>query len=199
MNKLHLTTGSGKMANIVSINTPTTENKFCQIMAKTDSVCASCYASRNEKFRKNLVPAFRKNVPVLLDKDYAPETLNHKTVRFHSYGELINPTHLVSFMKIAFANPTTFFALWTKRANYVQAYIRKGGVVPSNMNLIYSNPALNNERKTPPKGFDKVFNVHDWKDLKTSGVKINCGAKDCSSCMLCYSKNDVTVVNEKRK
>ena len=169
------------------------------MMAKTDAICSSCYASRNENFRKQLVPAFRRNVPLLLDKDYKPEVLPYTIIRFHSYGELINPTHLVSFIKIALANPNTFFTLWSKRANYIQAYIRKGGIVPSNMNLIYSNPALNNERKTPPKGFDKVFNVHDTKGIKESGVTINCGSKDCSTCMICYSKNDTKVVNEKKK
>lgn len=199
MTKLHITTGSGKMANIFSINTPASTNPFCQMMAKTDAICKSCYATRNEAFRKNLVPAFQKNVDALLSSDFVPPSIPHKVIRFHSYGELHNPTHLANFIKIAFANPDTFFTLWTKRANYVQAYLRKGGVVPSNMNLIYSNPALNSERKTPPKGFDKVFNVHDKKGIEENGVTVNCGAKDCSSCMLCYTKNDVKVINEKKK
>ena len=120
-------------------------------------------------------------------------------MRFHSYGELHNGTHFASYLKLAFANPSTFFTLWSKRANIVQAYIRKGGIVPSNMNLIYSNPSVDCERKTPPKGFDKVFNVHTTKGIKESGVAINCGSKSCETCMLCYSKNGVKVINEKRK
>jgi len=197
--RLHITQGSGKMEGIPSINTPTTGNKFCEMMAKKNTVCKSCYARRNESFRKSLVPAFTKNVDPLTDRNYKPEILNHKIIRFHSYGELISPTHLANFIKIALVNPDTFFALWTKRANYVQDYIRRGGVVPSNINFIYSNPIVNVEMKTPPKGFHKVFNVHDWKTLKTNDVKINCGSKSCLGCMICYSKNDIKVVNEKRK
>lgn len=197
MNKLHVTKGSAKMEGIFSINTPTSENPFCKMMAKTDSVCKHCYASRFEGFRKNLVPAFKRNIGLLLDKDYIPELLNFKIIRLHSYGELFGYVHFASFVKLAFFNKNTTFTLWTKRKNIVQNYLRKGGIIPSNLFLVYSNPVLDNELKRVPKGFNKVFNVFTKEGAKK--VSINCGSKKCMDCRLCYSKNSVSVINEHKK
>ncbi len=197
MKKLHISTGSGKMAGIPSINTPTSTNKFCQKMAKTNSVCAKCYAKRFESMRLNVLKAISRNVPVLMDKDFQPPKLNYDIVRFHSFGELINRTHLNNFFKIAFANPNTFFGLWTKRKDLVQAYIREGGVVPSNMNLIYSNPKMDSRLTKVPKGFHKVFNVHSKEGIELNEIPVNCGGKSCINCKLCYTKNSVQIIDEK--
>ena len=199
MEKLHVTKGSNKMNGVFSINTPTTGNAFCEAMSKTDSVCASCYAQRYETIRPNIVKAFKRNAKLLTSKVFEPPRFNYQFMRFHSFGELINKVHFFNFVKIALVNPETIFTLWTKRKNIVQEYIRKGGVVPSNMILIYSNPRLNHEMKKPPKGFAKVFNVHHKKKANESGININCGSKSCLDCRLCYSLNNVEVVNEIKK
>ena len=199
MSKLHITTGSGKMEGIHSINTPATENPFCQAMAKTESICKSCFAMRYEGMRKNLIPAFRKNAVQLVEKDFDAPQVPYKVMRLHSFGELINYTHYLNFLKIAFANPTTQFTLWSKRKPFIQKYRREGGVVPSNLIHIFSNKDVDKEMTVVPKGFDKVFNVHTAKHVKETGIEINCGSKDCLGCMLCYSKNDVKIINEKKK
>ncbi len=54
------------------------------------------------------------------------------------------------------------------------------------------------ERKLP--GYSKVFTVYTPKYLKEHPeVKINCGAKSCVSCRLCYTTNNVQIVNERLK
>jgi hypothetical protein len=196
---LHITKGYDKMEGLESINTPSSTNSFCQKMAKTNAICSKCYAIRNEKFRKNLVPAFEKNVPILKDRNFVAPTVNCKVMRFHSYGELHNMVHFQSFIKIALANKGTFFSLWTKRKDIVQKYLRNGGIVPSNMNLIYSTPEIDSGKTVPPKGFDKVFNVFSKEKVESGEIKINCGGKKCLECMVCYGKNAVTVINEKAK
>lgn len=193
---LHITNGKGKMEGIHSINTPSTDNPFCQMMRKTDSICKACYAFQLEGFRKQMLPAFRRNAKALTDKAFKPEILNYLTIRFHSYGELINSTHMKNFFKIALINPSTFFGFWTKRENFIQRYLKAGGIIPSNVNMIFSNPKVNHERKTPPKGFDKVFNVFTREYAENNGIEINCGKRKCKDCMLCYTKNDVVVINE---
>lgn len=199
MSKLHLTVGSGKMSHMVSVNTSTKGNTFCEKMAKNpNSICSKCYATRYENLRPNLKQAFDKNL-ILLDKDYEPEFLNHRIVRLHSFGELHNKTHFMNFIKLARFNVGTTFALWTKRKEIVQRYLNEGGTIPSNLVLIYSNPKVDKGIKKAPKGFDKVFNVHSKAGAIKSGTAINCGAKDCFGCQLCYSKNTTDVINEKLK
>ena len=199
MGKIHVSKGSGKMEGIFSINTSTTNNKFCQQMAKTSDICKGCYALRNEKMRPNLVKALERNEELFTQKDFIPEEIPFKVIRFHSFGELINRTHWNNIVKLVLVNPSTRFSLWTKRVNIIHAFLNEGGIIPSNLTLIYSNPSLNSERKTPPKGFHKVFNVFESKFIKDNGIDINCGGKSCKDCMICYSDSKVVVVNEKKK
>jgi hypothetical protein len=196
---LHITTGYKKMEGVDSINTPSSTNPFCQKMAKTNTICAKCYAIRNEQYRVNIKGAFARNIPILTNKDFVPSLVNRKVMRFHSYGELINETHFINFIKIALVNKGTFFALWTKRKDIVQRYLRKGGIIPSNMNLIYSTPEIDKGNTKAPKGFDKVFNVFSKEKAESGEININCGGKKCLDCMICYGKNDIEVINEKAK
>lgn len=199
MATIHITKGSGKMDGIYSVNTSTLENKFCQAMSKTSDVCASCYAERYEKMRKGLHEALVRNDKVFKSKDFKPETLPFTFVRFHSFGELHNFQHLLNVVALVKHNPNTTFTLYTKRANYIQKFLKENDCFPSNLLLIYSNPSLNNERKTPPKGFHKVFNVFTKKYAQKHNIQINCGGKSCMSCMVCYTWNNTVVVNELKK
>jgi hypothetical protein len=54
------------------------------------------------------------------------------------------------------------------------------------------------ERRLP--GYAKTFTVYTPEYLKNHPeIKVNCGARSCSTCQLCYTSNSVTVVNEKLK
>ena len=198
MDKLHITKGSVKMAGVFSINTPSSENPFCFQMSKTDAICKSCYAMRYEAFRPNLKPAFKRNMVLLRSKKYKPEKFaSFRFMRLHSYGELFGYVHFTNFVKLALHNPKTNFTLWTKRKNVIQSYLVKGGIIPSNLFLVYSNPIIDKEVKRVPKGFTKVFNVFTKKG--SENVTINCGSKKCLDCKLCYTSNDIKVINEHKK
>jgi hypothetical protein len=192
MNAVHITQGSGKLAGIISINTPTSTNPFCQSMQKTDSVCKSCYAQRYEKLRPNIVTAFERNT-FLSERELLPQeipAINEQIARFASYGELINMMHFINLLRIALANRQTIFTLWTKRPKIVQIVLKLLGK-PDNLILIYSSPVVGVPSKLP-KGFDKVFTAFargsDMTDINCHGA--------CNSCRLCYSHNDTTLINE---
>jgi hypothetical protein len=192
MNAVHITQGSGKLAGIISINTPTTTNPFCQAMQKTDSVCKSCYAQRYEKLRPNIVEAFKRNL-FLSERELLPKeipAINEQIARFASYGELINMMHFINLLRIALANPRTIFTLWTKRPKIVQIVLKLLGK-PDNLILIYSSPVVG-EVSALPKGFDKVFTAFARGSDMTD---INCHGS-CNTCRLCYSHNDTTFINE---
>jgi hypothetical protein len=192
MNHVHLTKGSGKLAGIISINTPTSTNPFCQSMQKKDSVCKSCYAQRYEKLRPNIVEAFKRNL-FLSERELLPQeipAINEQIARFASYGELINMMHFINMIRIALANRQTIFTLWTKRPKIVQIVLKLLGK-PDNLILIYSSPVVGVPSKLP-KGFDKVFTAFargsDMTDINCHGA--------CNDCRLCYSHNSTTYINE---
>jgi hypothetical protein len=192
MNAVHITQGSGKLAGIISINTPTSTNPFCQAMQKKDSVCKSCYAQRYEKLRPNIVEAFKRNL-FLSERELLPQeipAINKQIARFASYGELINMMHFINLLRIALANPRTIFTLWTKRYRIVQRVLNVLGK-PDNLILIYSFPIVG-KVSALPKGFDKVFTAFARGSDMTD---INCHGS-CNTCRLCYSHNDTTFINE---
>jgi hypothetical protein len=197
--KLHITTGSGKMAGLPSINTSTLKNDFCTNMRKAspdkDVICTKCYAARLETMRPSLVTALERNAMVytrLLTEDELPR-LNYAIFRFDSFGELHNMIHLINYFAIALKNPNTMFGLWTKRLDIVRKVL-KTMPKPTNVILIHSS----NQRNviTPlPKGYDKVFTAHTTKVSKANNVNINCHSS-CNECRLCYENNGVTYINE---
>ena len=192
MNAVHITQGSGKMTGIQSINTPTSTNPFCQSMQKTNTICKKCYAQRYEKLRPNIVTAFERNL-FLAERELLPlelPAINEQIARFASYGELINMMHFINLLRIAMANPQTVFTLWTKRYRIVQRVLKHMDK-PDNLILIYSSPVVG-KVSALPKGFDKVFTAFAKGSDTTD---INCHGS-CNDCRLCYSHNNISIINE---
>lgn len=187
---------TGKMINMVSLNTSSLSNKFCQSMAKKDLVCKDCYSNRLLKMYKTAEVAFTNNGKILSNSILPNEKLpyfNAHTVRFNAYGELINMNHLVNLMNTCRKNKHTNFTLWTKKSGLVWKYLRDYPK-PKNLTLVYSSEKVN-ERGKLPLHFDKVFTVYS-KDNKGKSF-INCGDKPCFECMKCYDpKNRTVYINE---
>ena len=192
---IHISKMSGKLAGIDAINTNTCSNEFCQRMQKKDNIiCSKCYSQNMlTTFRQCCVPAFQRNSDAF---EYVQEgaTVSPKTdlFRFSAHGELVSNAHYISLCNIARENPETMFSLWTKRAKIVKKYYTE---TPYNMLLIYSNPVIDHGIPAPPKYFDKVFNTF----TKGFTEDINCGSNKCVTCQICYSHNDVEVINEEIK
>ena len=190
---------NAKMAGMKSINTSTVNNDFCKKMAHTDSICGKCYARNAEKFYSQgngCVKSWVENGNILSTEKNVKYRTRYKVMRFHAFGELINVQHLLNFFSIARQNPNTTFTLWSKRKDIVkQVYENK----PANMILIYSTLKINEKNVTIPIGFDKCFNVYSHTGVKELNIKINCGAKECVSCMTCYKHDTTNIINEKIK
>jgi hypothetical protein len=196
---LHITMGSGKMADLPSINTSTLGNPFCTKMRNketaVDTICKKCYAARLETMRPSLVKALERNAIVyerLLTADELPR-LNYAIFRFDSFGELHNATHLINYFAIALKNPNTTFGLWTKRVDIVRKVL-KTMPKPANVILIHSS-ATRDVIDALPAGYDKVFTAHTRSASKANNVNINCNSS-CNDCRLCYEHNDTTYINE---
>lgn len=192
---LHITNHAvnHKLSGFQSLNTSVLNNEFCSKMRLTDSICKLCYAASMEKRYTNLHNAISNNDNLLSSAPLNPRlypVIMARAFRFHSLGELINLQHLENLASIANHNPDTFFTLWTKRKDIVNAYFKAGLILPVNFSLIYSSPVID-KIAVLPEHFDKVFTAHS----KKTEVDVNCHSK-CKDCMLCYSKNDVQYINE---
>ena len=187
----------GKMEGVWSLNTSAECNPFCKRMRGIDGyICQSCYSKNTERRWKYSRLAWENNYRVLSEnslKDREVPILNTCIFRHQAHGDLINRTHYKNLVRVAEGNPGVTFALWTKNLGV----INRGGVIKrDNLIHVYSTPQLNNPNPKLPKGFDRVFSVYTRPFTRETKVKVNCGAKNCLACQLCYTKSDVVFVNE---
>ena len=193
---------TGKLDGLKAINTSPLNNPYCQRMSKCkEFICAYCYSIDMLKgYRRNCIPAWTKNGEELskpIPFWHLPKFKSGTVVRFSGHGELFNTVHAINLIKIAYRNPTSKFSLFTKRARLVQNAVDILGK-PANLQLVFSSPKLNKQSPLP-KYFDRTFTV--WEESYRTDhhdihAPINCGARKCIECMICYEDNGVSAVNE---
>ena len=201
---LHFTTNhSGKMAGMVSISTSVTTNERCKKNAAIKgSICEKCFAAKQMKMYKNMEAPMVENQRILTSEILPAEklpTINNLYFRFESFGDLNNATQVKNYFNICYKNPRVKFALWTKNPDYIAEAIADGYEKPDNLNIVLSSLFINQERRNVFDFVDKVFTVYDKQFIEENDVNINCGARNCFDCGLCYEKNGVGVINEKLK
>lgn len=204
---LWMTNHTGKMEGINSIGTSCADNPFCiKRRENGDSVCAHCYAATYMKMRPALKERLKVNAEILTTRMLENRELpfiNSHLFRFESFGDLYNETHLENYIQICLHNPFTQFGLWTKNTWILDDVFEKKGIAkPKNMSIVVSSPLLNKQMEIDRERFwfvDHVFTVYDKKFIETNSICINCGAKSCLRCQLCYFKNTEFYINEKLK
>ena len=199
---------SGKMEGIPAISTSCLLNPFCRARAKDpNSICAHCYSEgtinryselsrhleENTELLKKIIPAgwlprFKKTVGI---------------VRFEAFGDLLNVEHAINYFRIAAANPHVQFALWTKNKGIIRRAVESVHNPvgkPANIELVYSANKVNGPEPLPLY-FDKVFVVweSEKKCLEDGYHGINCGARACGDCGICYLDKEIALINELKK
>lgn len=192
---------TGKMTGIPSISTSVLLNPRCHRRAKCEgSICFKCYAASTLKRYGNAEKAYAHNTEVLtervLERDELPIFANVQYVRLESFGDLINAEQACNCLNIAKHNSKIKFALWTKNPDILMAGFDLFGMKkPDNLQIVYSSPMINKADRAAFRVYDfidKVFTGYDKEHAKN----INCGAKQCATCGLCYEKNNVKYINE---
>jgi hypothetical protein len=201
---LHFTTNhSGKMSGMVSISTSVTTNERCQKNAQIKgSICEKCFAAKQMKVFPSMEKPMVENQRILTSEILPMEklpTINNLYFRFEAFGDLNNATQVINYFNICYKNPKVKFALWTKNPDFIESAIDAGYKKPENLNIVLSSLFVNKERKNVFPFVDKVFTVYDSDYIEAENIDINCGARNCFDCGLCYEKNGVTVINEKLK
>ena len=201
---LHFTTKhSGKMSGMVSISTSVTTNERCKKNAELKgSICEKCFAAKQMKVFPSMEKPMAENQRILTSEVLPLEmlpTINNLYFRFEAFGDLNNATQVKNYFNMCYKNPRVKFALWTKNPDYIAVAIADGYKKPDNLNIVLSSLFINVERKKTFDFADKIFTVYDADYIEKNNVEINCGARNCFDCGLCYEKNGVEVINEKLK
>ena len=201
---LHYTVNhNGKMEGMQSLSTLVSTNKRCEKNAQIKgSICEKCFASKQVKVFTSMQKPLEKNQEILtkevLPMDQIP-TIYNKYFRFEAFGDLNNEIQVINYFNHCYKNPDVKFALWTKNPDYIAKAIKQGYAKPENLNIVLSSLFINVERKTRYDFVDKIFTVYDKQHIEENNTPINCGAKNCFKCGLCYEKNDTRIINEKLK
>ncbi len=194
---------TGKMEGMTSLSTFKGVNPFCIAHAKVKgSICEKCFVEKFAKlYGENFVNKFTENFNILTSRDITEEEIkklgfiNCRVVRFEAYGDLYNVQQMKNYINICNYYKETTFAIWTKNPQII-AETLKEVKKPKNLIIILSSLFVNVEAKNKYDFVDKVFTVYDKDYIAENDIKINCGAKNCMSCLNCYKKNKVTVINE---
>lgn len=204
---LWMTEHQGKMEGINSIGTSCANNPHCIARRENgDSVCAHCYAATYMKMRKRLKERLEENAAILttklLKENEIPVT-NAQVFRFESFGDLYNTTQLANYVLICERNPFTKFALWTKNTWILDELFNKNDVKkPDNLSIVVSSPMLNVQMELDKEKFwfvNHVFTVYDKQFIADNNINVNCGARNCLGCQLCYHNDTEFYVREKLK
>lgn len=198
---IHYTTEhTAKMAGVVSLSTDINSNPICQGRRKiAGSVCSKCFSAdlwddKKGQYRK-VNQAFKNNTEILcgrlLKDEEIPQIdwLKFPVFRFEAFADLQNTTQVFNYFKICRKNPRIRFALWTKNPGFIAAALR---IVPKpeNLQIILSSMNLNKPAAGVRFPFvDKVFTVYDDATIEAENIDINCGARSCMGCQLCYKPN----------
>lgn len=162
----------------------------------------------NGQYRK-VNKAFKTNTEILCNrllKDEEIPCIDYKTFplfRFEAFADLQSVTQVINYFKIARKNPNVRFALWTKNPGFISKALLLVDV-PKNLQIVLSSMGLNRPSNGSRFPFvNKVFTVYDDETIAREGVNINCGARSCKGCQICYKPNpkgvDVLQVRERVK
>lgn len=212
---LHVSTGlTGKMQGIKCITTACTANPNCVELHQCGGVCEHCYAFRYLSLHPNVRKCYERNTKALsdglIDVTFLPTFSPHEFVRFESFGDLVDFTHVENYLLIAFKNPNTNFVLFTKQRNLLERFFTLYDVKkPSNLSIVSSAFTMNDKglseieraRQTNSRlGFkliDKVFVVYDNENEKSNNRGITVPVwkceKRCNNCRFCWGNKACTV------
>lgn len=206
---------AAKMSGIISLSTYVGKNRFC--LARRDNcdnaICKYCYASsltgQRYHLKMRLIRLHIIFTMYVLSENDIP-VLNaalYPYFRFESFGDINNEIQINNYNLFAAVNPDINFTLWTKNPGIIQNAINNGMVQSDNLIIGLSSLYLNTPELDKAQKYNFIrflFTVYDNDYIREHNVIINCGAKHCITCGLCYKylhefKHGLQLINERKK
>ena len=139
-NQISISKGNSKMGAIPSVSLPA-----C-ITCNPGAPCfKKCYARRLAARRATVRDAYNRNLDILRDDPRAywaqvkAAAITTRFFRYHVSGDIPNIEYLFNMAALAIELPGTMFLAFTKQYNIVNAFIENGGIIPNNLQIIFSN------------------------------------------------------------
>ncbi len=203
-----------KMSGVISLSTSVSNNKYCQARCKNcQAICSHCYAMSLSNQRKNLKNKLNRVHAILTSVELAANDIPvinaalYPYFRFESFGDLNNTLQFKNYNLIAAVNPGVNFTLWTKNPGIIQNAVNNGLTISNNLVIGLSSLYLNKPELDKAQRYSFIrflFTVYSPDYIADHDIKINCGAKHCVSCGICYKylhefKHGLQLINEKLK
>lgn len=132
--------GNSKMGAIPSVSLPA-----C-ITCNPNAPCFKlCYAAKITRLYKTVKTAYENNLNILKENsalywDQVKQAAQMaRYFRYHVSGDIPDLNYFNNMVVLARELPHTSFLAFTKQYNIVNEYLNAGGVIPSNLKVIFSN------------------------------------------------------------
>lgn len=139
-NQVSISKGNAKMGAIPSVSLPA-----CITCNPSAPCFKKCYAVKLARRYKTVSTAYERNLHIL-NNDPSAYWVQVKAAasmsrffRFHVSGDIPNLEYFNYMVQCAAELPNTNFLAFTKQYNIVNTYLNNGGVIPSNLKIIFSN------------------------------------------------------------
>lgn len=140
MTKVSISKGNSKMGAIPSVSLPAITT------CNPDAPCFKlCYAAKIARLRKTVQTAYDRNFEIWANDPatYWEQVRNAAAMtrffRYHVSGDIPNMIYFMDMIITAKQYPHTTFLAFTKQYHIVNQFLNEGGVIPENLQIIFSN------------------------------------------------------------
>ena len=204
-----------KMNGVISVSTYVGMNTLCQARCNNcdNAICKYCYATaltaqrtglKNKLIRLHMILT---NIALCADDIPVLDGTKYPYFRFEAFGDLNNTIQINNYNLFAAVNTDINFTLWSKNPGIIQNAINNGMQLSNNLVIGLSSLYLNTPELEKAQKYSFIrflFTVYDDDCIREHDIEINCGAKHCISCGICYKylhefKTGLYIINERKK
>lgn len=186
MAMLKISPGNSKLGAIPSVSLPSVAT------CRTCGCNTKCYARKLERLRPTVAAAYQHNYEIL---QMSPETywrevegaiMMTRFFRFHVSGDIPSPEYFEKMVQVATRQQHCKILCFTKRFEIVNGFISQGGVIPDNLQILFSAwPGLEMQN---PHGLPEAhvrFHRAGVSSTTAGESALECGG-NCTECALTY-------------
>lgn len=138
--------------------------------------------SENTLIARNNPKKYFKEINEFLEKNWIG------CFRWHVAGDVISDKYFEGMIDVAKKNIDTLFYVYTQRHDIINKYIKNGGMIPTNLTIIYSSWGKTNNPYDFPEFVVDLGNDEEVKKLPHCPEYNDKGRRtgaSCSQCRLC--------------
>ncbi len=167
------------------------------ITCRSNCPCAKdCYATKGNYRFKNVKDSHIHNYHEYLSnpegyfKDICHAVNNgmvtYAYFRWHASGDIVDDKYFEGMVKVAEAQPNTSFLAFTKKFEIVNQFISNGGIIPSNLHIVFSAWGDNFKIENPhlfPVAHVRFRDENQNKSIPQDALECS---GDCTNCLQCW-------------